>query len=54
MPTIKEVGRHTTLAEATLVAQRVLRMTTAKEVSAYLANKLQQVWPSMQLLDLRR
>jgi phosphoenolpyruvate-protein phosphotransferase (PTS system enzyme I) len=54
VPTIKEVGRHTTLAEATLVAQRVLRMTTAREVSAYLANKLQQVWPSMQLLDLRR
>jgi phosphoenolpyruvate-protein phosphotransferase (PTS system enzyme I) len=54
VPTIKEVLRHTTLAEAEALTQRVLRMSTVAEIRNYLTLKIQQIWPNMSLLDLRR
>jgi phosphoenolpyruvate-protein phosphotransferase len=54
VPTIKEVLRHTTLAEAQTIAQRVLRMSTSGEIRTYLTAKVQQIWPSLTLLDVRR
>src|SRR5262249_31390423 len=54
VPTIKEVLRHTTLAEAQTIAQRVLRMSTVGEIRTYLTAKVRQIWPSLTLLDVRR
>src|SRR5262249_49405636 len=54
VPTSKEVLRHTTLAEAQTIAQRVLRMNTVGEIRTYLTAKVQQIWPSLTLLDVRR
>jgi phosphotransferase system enzyme I (PtsI) len=54
VPTIKEVLRHTTHTEAEALTQRVLRMSTVSEIRNYLTLKIQQIWPNVNLLDLRR
>jgi phosphoenolpyruvate-protein phosphotransferase len=54
VPTVKEVLRHTTLDEARTLTQRVLRMSTVAEIRNYLTAKVQQIWPSLTLLDVRR
>jgi phosphoenolpyruvate-protein kinase (PTS system EI component) len=54
VPTVKEVLRHTTLAEAEAITQRALRMSTLSEIRNYLTMRIQQIWPNLNLLDLRR
>jgi phosphoenolpyruvate-protein phosphotransferase len=54
VPSMKEVVRRTTLADAEDIARRVLRMRTTGEVRGYLTRRVREVWPNITLLDMRR
>ena len=54
VPTIKELVRNTTLEAAQTIARRVLQMHTFHEIRGYLTTKVQQIWPSVTLLDVRK
>jgi phosphoenolpyruvate-protein kinase (PTS system EI component) len=53
-PTIKEMVRRTRLDVAEQVAREVLRMKTTGEVRGYLTRKVQEIWPNVTLVDMRR
>ena len=54
LPAIKEVVRHTPLPDACRAARRALKLPTAKSVRRYLTRKVQEVWPDVKLLDVRK
>ncbi len=54
IPSIKAVARLTTLRQAETITRRVLRMHTVNEIRSYLTSKVQQIWPSVSLLDMRK
>jgi phosphoenolpyruvate-protein kinase (PTS system EI component) len=54
VPPIKELLRHTTLPMAADVARRVLRMHTVGEIRGYLTRKVREIWPNVNILDLRK
>ncbi len=54
VPTIKDLVRHTPTDVARSVAQRVLRMRTSKGIRTYLKEKVQEVWPTVNVLDMRK
>jgi phosphoenolpyruvate-protein phosphotransferase len=54
IPSIKELLRHTTLEMAQNITRRVLQMHTVNEIRGYLTTKVQQIWPSATLLDVRK
>ena len=53
VPTIKEVLRHTSLADAREIADRVLRMRTVGEVRGYLTRRIRQIAPNVTMFDTR-
>jgi phosphoenolpyruvate-protein phosphotransferase (PTS system enzyme I) len=54
VPTIKDLVRHTPTDVARAVAQRVLRMHTSKGIRTYLKEKVQEIWPTVNMLDMRK
>jgi phosphoenolpyruvate-protein kinase (PTS system EI component) len=54
IPSIKELLRHTTLEMAQNITRRVLRLHTVNEIRGYLTTKVQQIWPSVTILDVRK
>lgn len=54
VPTIKELVRRTSLAQAKEIARRVLAMPTTGEVRGFLTRKVQEIWPDVTLVDMRR
>jgi phosphoenolpyruvate-protein phosphotransferase len=54
VPSLKELVRRTTLPVAEEVTRKVLAMHTVGEVRGYLTRKVQEVWPSAALIDMRR
>jgi phosphoenolpyruvate-protein phosphotransferase len=54
VPPIKELVRHTALPVAEQISQRVLAMHTTGEIRGYLTRRVQEVWPNVSLLDMRR
>jgi phosphoenolpyruvate-protein phosphotransferase len=54
VPSIKELLRHTTLSLAEEVAERALRMHTVGEIRGYLTGKVREIWPNVNILDLRK
>jgi phosphoenolpyruvate-protein phosphotransferase len=54
VPSMKELVRRSTLPLAEEVARRALALHTVGEVRGYLTRKVQEVWPSVRLLDVRR
>jgi phosphoenolpyruvate-protein phosphotransferase len=53
LPSIHELLRRTTLPAARETAAAVLRMATVGEVRSYLTAKVREIWPDIQLLDVR-
>ena len=53
VPSIKEVLRHTTQADAEEIARRVLRMSTVGEIRGYLTKRIKHICPNVSLLDMR-
>ncbi|MGL4553941.1 MAG: phosphoenolpyruvate--protein phosphotransferase [Gemmataceae bacterium] len=54
VPTMKEVVRRTPLAVAEEIAERVLAMKTTGEIRGYLTKRIQDIWPNVALMDMRR
>ncbi len=54
MPSIKELVRRTTLPIAEEIAHRVLRMHTVGEIRGYLTRKVREIWPNVNILDMRK
>jgi phosphoenolpyruvate-protein phosphotransferase len=54
VPTVKELLRRTKLSTAEEMTRRVLAMPTTGEVRAFLTRKVQEVWPDVTLIDMRR
>jgi hypothetical protein len=54
VPPIKELVRHTRLAVAQEITRRVLGMHTTGEIRGYLTRRVQEIWPNVSLLDMRR
>jgi phosphoenolpyruvate-protein phosphotransferase len=54
VPSIKDLVRHTPTDFARAVASRVLRMHTSKTISKYLLEKVQEIWPNVSVLDMRK
>jgi phosphotransferase system enzyme I (PtsI) len=54
VPSIKEMIRRLTQAEALETADRVLTMSTLGEIRGYLTRKIRQLWPNVTLLDMSR
>src|SRR5262249_52708732 len=54
VPQIKEVARRTTPKAASEIAERVLSMNTVGEIRSFLTHKINEIWPDVQLLDVRR
>lgn len=54
VPSIKELLRNTSLESAQTIARRVLQMHTVNEIRGYLTAKVQQIWPDVTLLDVRK
>ena len=54
VPSIKELARRTPLPLAEDVARRVLSMKTTGEIRGYLTRKVEEVWPNVSLIDMRR
>src|SRR5258708_2290784 len=54
VPPIKELLRHTTVSQAEKVAQRVLAMHTVGEIRGYLTRKVREIWPNVNILDMRK
>lgn len=53
-PTLKEMVRRTRLDVAEKIAREVLGMKTTGEVRGYLTRKVQEIWPNVTLVDMRR
>jgi phosphoenolpyruvate-protein phosphotransferase len=53
IPPLKELVRQTTLTRAEETARRVVHMKTVGEVRGYLTRQVQQVCPSVAMLDMR-
>ncbi len=54
VPAIKDLVRHTPLDFARTVAQRVLKLHTARGIRKYLMQKVQEIWPNVNVLDVRK
>jgi phosphoenolpyruvate-protein phosphotransferase len=54
IPPIKELVRRLPLPLAEEMAQRVLSMHTSGEIRGYLTRRVQEIWPNVSLLDMRR
>ncbi|MFO0878602.1 MAG: phosphoenolpyruvate--protein phosphotransferase [Gemmataceae bacterium] len=54
VPTIKELVRRTPLPQAQEICQRILAMPTMGEVRGFLTRKVQEIWPNVSLIDMRR
>jgi phosphoenolpyruvate-protein phosphotransferase len=54
VPTLKEVVRRTPLAVAQEIAERVLAMKTTGEIRGFLTHRIQEIWPNVTLMDMRR
>jgi phosphotransferase system enzyme I (PtsI) len=54
VPSIKELVRHTPADFARKVARRVLRMHTSKGIRTYLTEKVQEIWPNVNIFDMRK
>jgi phosphoenolpyruvate-protein phosphotransferase len=54
VPTIKELLRRTKLGAAEEISRRVLAMPTTGEVRGFLLRKVQEIWPDVALIDMRR
>jgi phosphoenolpyruvate-protein phosphotransferase (PTS system enzyme I) len=54
VPGIKDLVRHTPLDFAREVARRVLRLHTSKGIRKYLVQKVQEIWPNVNVLDVRQ
>ncbi len=54
VPTIKEMVRRTPLEVAQDVAARVLSMRTTGEIRGYLTRRVQEIWPNVTIVDMRR
>ena len=54
VPSIKELMRHTSLPLAETVARRVLAMHTVGEIRGYLTRKVREIWPNVNILDMRK
>jgi phosphoenolpyruvate-protein kinase (PTS system EI component) len=54
VPSIKELARHAPRGMAEEVTRRVLAMRTTGEIRGYLTRKVQEIWPDVTLLDMRR
>jgi phosphotransferase system enzyme I (PtsI) len=54
VPTMKEMIRRTPLAVAKEITRRVLAMHTTGEIRGFLTRKVQEIWPNVALLDMRR
>lgn len=54
VPSIKALVRLTSLEQAETITRKVLHMRTVNEIKNYLTTKVQQIWPSVSLLDMRK
>jgi len=54
VPTLKELVRRTPLSVAQEIAERVLAMKTIGEIRGYLTHRIQEIWPNITLMDMRR
>jgi phosphoenolpyruvate-protein kinase (PTS system EI component) len=54
VPTMKEMIRRTPLSVAKEITRRVLAMHTTGEVRGFLTRKVQEIWPNVALVDMRR
>ncbi len=54
VPSIKALVRLTTLEQAETITRKVLHMHTVNDIRNYLTAKVQQIWPSVSLLDMRK
>lgn len=54
VPAIKDLVRHTPTDFARQVAHGVLRLHTSKGIRKYLMRKIQEVWPNVNVLDMRK
>lgn len=54
VPTLKEVTRCSTLADARQVARRVVRLRTINQVRRYLTRKTEAICPNVAFLDTRK
>jgi phosphoenolpyruvate-protein kinase (PTS system EI component) len=52
VPSIKELLRHTSVADACADADAVLCMATAAEVRTHLTRRVREMWPNVSLLDV--
>lgn len=52
-PALKDLVRRTSQPMAQNIAERVLRMKTAREIREYLTREVQAIWPDAALLDAR-
>jgi phosphoenolpyruvate-protein phosphotransferase len=53
-PTMKEMIRRTPLPVAEDITRRVLAMRTTGEIRGFLTRKVQEIWPNVALVDMRR
>jgi phosphoenolpyruvate-protein phosphotransferase len=54
VPSIKDLVRHTPTDFARHVADRVLQMHTTKGISKFLMQKVEEIWPTGKVLDVRK
>jgi len=54
VPSIKELLRRTDLATAQNITRQVLTMSTVEEIKKFLTEQIQQIWPNVNFLDVRR
>ena len=54
VPSIKDLVRHTPSDFARKVARGVLHLHTSKGIRKYLMRKIQEIWPNVNVLDMRK
>jgi phosphoenolpyruvate-protein phosphotransferase (PTS system enzyme I) len=54
VPSIKELARRTPLDIAEETSKRALTMHTTGEIRGYLTRRVQEIWPNVSLIDMRR
>jgi phosphoenolpyruvate-protein phosphotransferase len=54
VPPIKELVRHLRSSTAEQISRRVLSMHTSGEIRGFLTRRVQEIWPNISLLDMRR
>jgi phosphoenolpyruvate-protein phosphotransferase len=54
VPTLKEMIRRTPLSAAVETLRRVMAMRTTGEIRGFLTRKVQEIWPNVTLVDMRR